>query len=82
MSEATEVKRVVMCAVALLFQQQVGKGTVQKVRCCFVEHRSGDDEYDHRAKAERYFRNHKEMSGELEGFHVCAWNTAMLNEDT
>ena len=73
---AGQNERVVITGVALLYQKQTKDGWENKVRCVLVNNDEGDDEYDLKAKAERYVANNEEMSEEVKDYNLVAWNTA------
>ncbi len=66
----------IQCGIALLYQKQTANQTINKIRCYLVDKEQGEDHYDLKARAERYFANHPEQSKELDGYFVVSWNTA------
>ena len=74
-------EQTVITGVALLYQKQTKGGWENKVRCVLVDTKEGDDEFDLKAKAERYIANHAELSEQIEDHNLVAWNTATHVQD-
>lgn len=62
------------CGVALLYQKVSPEQTVNKVICYLGTKHEGEDAYDLKAKAERYFAHHPEHNVENYGFSIVAWS--------
>lgn len=67
-----EIEEYKFASVALLYQKYEDRAYTNKVRAVLVTVEEGDDEYDIKAKAERYCTEHFEE--ELEDMSVVAWS--------
>lgn len=66
-----------LCAAALLFQKQSGGMIESVIESCFIVFETGDDRYTLKAKAERYIREHSELSKGVKGFPVVAYRFSL-----
>ena len=69
-----------MCAAGFLYQKQDSTTLHNRIRSCLIPCHDGDDEYDLKARAERYFSEHEEISKGIEGFSLVAWTFAVEAE--
>jgi len=62
--------------VAVLYQKNDNGRIHSKVRCILVDTKDTDDEFDLKAKAERYIAGNEEMKQDFEGHDLVAWSIA------
>ena len=67
------------CSIGLMYQKIEHGQTINKIRVCFIDFVDGDDQYDTKAKGERYFASHEDFKEDLKDFNVVAWQIATAN---
>lgn len=69
-----------MCAAGLLYRKVVDTLEEYSVYSCIILVESDDDEWSMKAKAERYFNNHSEISKKIAGKTLVAWTFATSDD--
>ena len=72
--EQIKKRSLMMCAFGLLYQRQAGGKIENQVISILIPCADGDDEYDLKAKAERYVSENKKMRADTKNKTLVAYN--------
>lgn len=74
--ETNPVERLVITGVALLYERRIGNRISSKVFSVLVNTGREDDEFDLKAKAERYVASNDTLKEQVKDYKLVAWHFA------